>query len=79
MPPEAYEYISARAARKFQEYVIGAPDLTQTTTNAEQETYIRLQRRQLQTQSYNLQNSKVSNRMTNAYLQKGLYNSKGRR
>lgn len=79
LPAEAYEYISARASRKFQEYVIGAPDLTQTTTNAEQETYVRLQRRQLQTQSFNIQNSRVSTRTHSGYLQQGLRNNKGRR
>lgn len=79
LPAEAYEYISARASRKFQEYVIGAPDLTQTTTNAEQETFVRLQRRQLQTQAYNIQNSRVSTRTHNGYLQAGLRGNKGRR
>lgn len=79
LPPEAYEYIAARSARKFQQYVVGAPDLTQTTTMAEQETFVRLQRRQLQTQAYNIQNSRVSTRTHNGYLQAGLYGNKNRR
>ncbi len=78
LPAEAYEYISARAARKFQEAVIGAPDLTTTTNRAEQETFIRLQRRQLQTRAYNIQNNKVSTRTHNGYLQGSLYGNKGR-
>lgn len=79
LPPEAYEYIAARSARKFQQYAVGAPDLTNTTSIAEQETFVRMQRRQLQTQAYNIQNSRVSNRMHSGYLQRGLYNSKNRR
>ncbi len=78
LPPEAYEYISARSARKFQESVIGAPDLTSTTNRAEQESLVRLQRRQLQTRAYNIQNSKVSTRTHNGYLVGSLYGSKGR-
>ena len=79
LPPEAYEYISARSSRKFQEYVVGAPDLTQSTTRAEQDSFIRLQRRQLQTNSYNIQNPRVSTRTHNGFLQDGLYNNKTRR
>lgn len=79
LPPEAYEYIGARAARKFQQYVVGAPDLTQTTSTSEQDAFIRLQRRQLQTQAYNVQNSRVSTRVHNGYLRGPLRASKGRR
>lgn len=79
LPPEAYEYIGARAARKFQESVVGAPDLSRTTTMAEQDAYIRVQRRQLQTQAYNIQNPRVSTRVSNSYLRAGMVRSKGRR
>lgn len=79
LPPEAYEYIGARAARKFQQYVVGAPDLTQTTSASEQDAFVRLQRRQLQTQAYNIQNARVSTRASNAYLRGAMRASKGRR
>ena len=78
LPAEAYEYIGARASRKFQEYVVGAPDLTSTTSLAEQETYVRMQRRQLQSRAYNIQNSRVSTRTHNGYLRGSLYGNKGR-
>ena len=79
LPVEAYEYISLRAARKFQEIVITSSDLVQTTRTAEMEAYTRLQRRQLQTQAYNIQNARVSTRIHNGYLQRGLYGTKYRR
>ena len=78
LPAEAYEYIAARASRKFQEYVIGAPDLTSTTSRAEQDTYVRVQRRQLQTRAYNIQNPRVSTRTTNSNLRSAMYGNKGR-
>lgn len=79
LPPEAYEYIGARAARKFQQYAVGAPDLTQTTTASEQDAFVRLQRRQLQTQAYNIQNSRVSTRVSNVHLRGAMHGNKGRR
>ena len=79
LPPEAYEYIGARSARKFQQYVVGAPDLTQTTTLSEQDAFVRLQRRQLQTQAYNIQNSRVSTRASNTHLRHSMRAVKGRR
>ncbi len=79
LPVEAYEYISARAARKFQEQVIGAADLTNATNLNEQQTFINLQRRQLQTQAYNIQNPRVSTRVSNGYLRRGLYGITTRR
>jgi len=79
IPPEAYEYIAARSARKFQAYVISAPDLSQLTSQAEADAYVRLQRRQLQTRTYNIQNDRVSNRITNGPLRRGLYIAKYRR
>ena len=79
LPPEAYEYISLRAARKFQQRVIGALETDQFTVREEQDAYINLQRRQLQSQDYNIQNSRVSTRTHNGYLVAGLYGNKGRR
>lgn len=78
LPAEAYEYIAARSARKFQEYVLGAPDLSRSTTVAEQDAFIRVQRRQLQSRAYNIQNERVSTRSTNAKLRPGLSKAKGR-
>lgn len=79
LPPEAYEYISLRAARKFQQKVIGAVETDQFTTREEQDAYMNLQRRQLQSQDYRIQNGKVSTRTHNGYLQDGLYGNKTRR
>jgi hypothetical protein len=79
LPPEAYEYISLRSARKFQQKVIGALETDQFTMRDEQDALVNLQRRQLQTQDYNIQNSRVSTRTHNGYLVAGLYGNKGRR
>jgi hypothetical protein len=79
LPPEAYEYISLRAARKFQQKVIGSTETAQFTERDEQDAYINLQRRQLQAQDYNISNSRVSTRTHNGYLQRGLYGNQGRR
>ena len=79
LPPEAYEYISLRAARKFQQKVIGAQETDTFTLRDEADALINLQRRQLQSQDYNLGNSRVSTRIHNGYLIAGLYGNKGRR
>lgn len=79
LPPEAYEYISLRAARKFQQKVIGSADLDQYTVRDEADTLINMQRRQLQSQDYNIGNSRVSTRIHSGYLVQGLYGNKGRR
>ncbi len=79
LPPEAYEYISLRAARKFQQKVIGSTETDGFTQRDELDSYINLQRRQLQNQDYNIGNSLVSTRIHNGYLHKGLYGNKGRR
>ena len=79
LPPEAYEYISARSARKFQQKVIGAIETDQFTVRDEQDAYINLQRRQAQSNDYNIQSSRVSTRVHNGYLQRALYGNKGRR
>ena len=79
LPPEAYEYISLRAARKFQQKVIGAQETDEFTVRDEADAFTNLQRRQLQSQDYNIGNSRVSTRIHNGYLIKGLYGNKGRR
>ncbi len=79
LPPEAYEYIAFRAARKFQQSVIGSIETDSFTVRDEADSLVNLQRRQLQSQDYNIQNSKVSTRVHNGYLQQGLYGNKGRR
>lgn len=79
LPPEAYEYISLRAARKFQQKVIGSVETDTFTMRDESDSFINLQRRQLQVQDYNIQNSRVSTRIHNGYLVQALYGNKGRR
>ena len=79
LPPEAYEYIALRAARKFQQKVIGSTETAKFTMLDESDALNNLMRLQLQTNDYNLQNSRVSTRVHNGYLIGGLYSSKGRR
>ena len=79
LPPEAYEYISMRAARKFQQRAIGSTEIDGFTSRDENDTLINLQRRQLQSQDFCIHNSRVSTRIHNGYLVKGLYGNKGRR
>ena len=78
LPPEAYEYISLRSARKFQQKVIGSAETSRFTEIDEQDSYVNLQRRQLQSQDYNIRNSRVSTRIHNGYLVASLYGNKGR-
>lgn len=79
LPTEAYEYISTRAARKFQQTSVGSIETDNFLLRDEQEAYLNLERRQLQSQDYNLKNHKVSTRVHNGYLISGLYNSTSRR
>ena len=79
LPPEAYEYISLRAGRKFQQRVIGAQELDALAVRDEADALTNMMRRQLQSQDYNLQNSRVSTRTTNGFLVSGLYGTKGRK
>jgi len=79
LPPEAYEYISLRAARKFQQKVIGAQEIDQFTVRDETDSLINLQRRQLQSQDFKLANYKVNTRIHNGYLVQGLYGNASRR
>ena len=75
-PVPAYEYIANRSARKFQERVIGDPNMTAITMQDELDAYNELMRIQLQTQGYNMVKG---SRITNAYLKEGLYLTRGRR
>ena len=79
LPPEAYEYISLRASRKFQQKVIGSTETDTFTTRDEQDALINLQRRQLQSQDFTIMNHKVSSRIHSGYLNQGLFGSTGRR
>jgi len=79
LPPEAYEYIALRSARKFQQKVIGSTETAKFTERDELDSYTNLYRLQLQVNDYNLQNSRVSTRTHNGYLVAGLYGNKGRR
>ena len=79
LPPEAYEYIALRAARKFQQKVIGSTETAQFTERDELDSYTNLYRLQLRVNDYNIQNSRVSTRIHNGYLISGLYGAKGRR
>jgi hypothetical protein len=79
LPPEAYEYIKTRAGRKFQQRVIGSLETDKFTSRDEVDTLTALTRLQLQTQDYNLQNARVSTRIHNGHLIRGLYGNKNRR
>jgi len=79
IPPEAYSYISLRAARRLQATVIGSTETDGFTKEEELQARISLQRRQLQSQDYQLLNSRVSTRIHNGYLIRGMYRSANRR
>ena len=79
LPAEAYEYIAARAARKFQQQVIGSTETDGFTSRDEQDAFTNLERRQLQSQDYKIQNHRVNTRMHNGYLVRGLYGATNRR
>ena len=79
LPPEAYEYIGLRAARKFQQKVIGATETDAFTVRDEADALSNLQRRQLQSQDYKILNDRVSTRIHNGYLQRALYGNTARR
>lgn len=64
MPFNAYNYMALRAARRFQETVIGSGDLYQYTVNAEADALINFQRENLQYKDYNL----LSQRVATAYV-----------
>jgi hypothetical protein len=76
LPISAYEYIGARAARKFQEKVIGDLEMNNITMKDELDTHTELMREQLQYQDYGMIRG---SRIHNAYLYPMLYKSRGRR
>lgn len=63
MPQSAYRYMALRAARQFQETVVGSGTLYTFTVNAEDDALANMQREQLQYEDYNL----LSNRVATAY------------
>jgi hypothetical protein len=73
LPYTAYNYISARASRKFQQRVIGSTELYQFTAAEEQDAYTSLLREQLQYNDYTLLNPIVTNRLNNGNIKQGLY------
>ena len=79
LPAEAYLYIASRAAKRFQERVISSVEIDGFTARDELESLSMLQRRQLQSQDYDIQNRRVSTRIHNGYLISGLFGNKGRR
>lgn len=76
---EAYAYITLRSARKFQQRVIGSGEIDQFTIRDEADALTDLQRVQMQTQDYKLQNHRVNTRIHNGYLVRGLYGNTDRR
>ena len=79
LPTEAYEYISLRAARKFQQKVIGSQEVSRFTEMDEMDALVNMQRVQLQVNDYILLNRKASTRTHNGYIRQGLYSSPARR
>lgn len=69
LPTTAYLYISMRAARKFQQKVIGSQELAGFTQLDETDSLVNLQREHMQYQDYNLKAKELS-RHTNAYLRR---------
>ena len=64
MPQSAYRYMALRAARQFQETVVGSGDLYTFTTNAEAEARQNMQREHMQYEDYNM----LSNRVATSYI-----------
>jgi hypothetical protein len=79
LPVEAYEYISARAARKFQQRSISSPELATLLEREEVDALTNLMRSQLQANNYKLGSPKVLTRIHNGYIKQGLYRVGGRR
>ena len=65
MPQSAYRYMALRAARQFQETVVGSATLYQFTVNAEQEALVNMQRENLQYMDTNLLSKRVATAWTN--------------
>lgn len=65
MPQSAYRYMALRAARQFQETVVGSGVLYQFTVNAEAEALANMQREHLQYTDYNVLSKRVALAYTN--------------
>ena len=65
MPQSAYRYMALRAARQFQETVVGSDTLYRFTVNAEQEALSNMQREDLQYMDVNLLSKRVATAYTN--------------
>jgi hypothetical protein len=65
LPVAAYEYIASRAARKFQQKVIGNPDHHAMLMQEEQDALIQMQRENAQYLDASLIETQVSYRWTN--------------
>ena len=72
LPPNAYNYIAMRSARKFQQKVIGSTELAQFSQMDEQDALVNMQREHMQYQDYNIRAKELS-RHTNIYLKGGVY------
>jgi hypothetical protein len=67
LPPAAYNYISLRAARKFQQRLIGSKEIAGFTEMDEIDALTTMQREHLQYQDYNMIPDRM-NRRTSAFL-----------
>lgn len=67
LPASAFNYVSTRSARKFQQKVIGSQELAGFTQLDETDSLVNLQREHMQYQDYNLKAKELS-RHTNIYL-----------
>lgn len=73
LPPTAYNYIKVKAARKFQQRVIGSDTLTKYNVSDEIEAQVALDREQLEYMKYNLRANNLR-RDTNVFLREGMRN-----
>jgi len=65
LPITAYQYISLRASRVFQQRVIGSKELYTYTAQDEVDALANLQREELQYEDYNMIDSRVTYRLVN--------------
>ncbi len=67
IPYAAFQYIGLRAARKFQQRIIGSGELFDYTRVDENDALLSLQREQAQIMDYNLLDTRILNRYTNPH------------
>lgn len=65
LPINAYQYIAYRAARKFQEAVVGSDTLSKYAMQNEADAYINLNREHLQYNDYSMFETRITNRRSN--------------